>query len=264
MTTRILERAGALWLVLGGPHRLNPITAETIAALHELGDRAQSERPVAVVITGSGNAFTAGGDLTWFTELARERPDDLRAVFTDTAHALWKLEELPLPVISGVRGACVAGGMELVCFSDLVIAARSARFADGHAGVGLLPLAGSVTRMVARIGSAHASRLLLEGVFLDADEALRIGLVGQVVDDEQLDTALEATCAALAARPASALAQLLALSRPVDDARRLARQQELDAGLANITEPHVVAGLTAFLDRRRPQPEPAGPCHVRL
>jgi enoyl-CoA hydratase/carnithine racemase len=151
-----------------------------------------------------------------------------------------------------VNGICVAGGMELVCFSDLVIAARSARFADGHAGVGLLPIAGSVSRLVARVGSAQANRLLLEGVFLDADEALRIGLVGQVVDDDQLDHALEATCTALAARPAPALARLLGLARPVDEARRRARQQELDAALANVTEPHVVAGLTAFLGRRSP------------
>lgn len=258
MSPRIYERAGALWLVLDGPHRLNPLTAESFAALHELGSRASSDPPAAVVITGSGDAFTAGGDLQWFTELARDRPNELRAVLTDAAHALWKLEELPVPVVCGVNGTCVAGGMELVCFSDLVIAARRARFADGHAGVGLLPIAGSVTRLVARVGSAHAHRLLLEGSFLDADEAHRIGLVGQVVDDEQLDTALEATCTALASRPAPVLAQLLRLSRPVDDARRRSRQQELDAALANITEPHVVTSLTSFLGGRSPQLPAAG------
>lgn len=248
-----MERhAAALYVVLDRPARRNALDANAFDTLREACRLADKENVSALVITGADNAFTAGGDLEWFTSLASD-PDQLRQVFTEVATVMWALEDLACPIVAGVSGVCVAGGLELVCLADVVIAAHSATFADGHARLGLLPLAGSVHRLVARVGSAAANRLLLTGAMIDANEALRIGLVGEVVDEEQLADALNDTCAALAARPAPVLAALTRLSRQVDENRRRARRQELDEALANVGRADVLEGLHAFLERREPR-----------
>lgn len=251
MSARLEWRGHALYVVLDSPTRRNALNANAFATLREACRLA--ENATALVITGADDTFTAGGDLEWFTNLASGDPDQLREVFTEVATVMWALEDLACPIVAGVSGVCVAGGLEIVCLADLVIAGRSATFADGHARVGLLPLAGSVHRLVARVGSAAANRLLLTGAVIDAAEALRIGLVGEVVDDARLAGSLDDTCAALVARPAPVLAALTRLSRQVDENRDRARRQELDAALANVGRPDVLEGLRAFLERREPR-----------
>lgn len=249
-----LERRGeALYVILDSPSRRNALNADAFATLQEACRLAGSEYTTALVIIGADDTFTAGGDLEWFTNLASSDPDQLRTVFAEFAAMMWAMEDLPCPIVAGVSGACVAGGLEIVCLADIVVAARGATFADGHARVGLLPLAGSVHRLVARVGSATANRLLLAGAVIDADEALRIGLVGDVVDNARLPAALEDTCAALAARPAPVVAALTRLSRQVDENRIRARRRELDEALANAARPDVLEGLHAFQERRNPR-----------
>lgn len=253
MSARLEWHGTALYVVLDRPSRRNALNANAFATLREACRLAGSENATTLVITGADDTFTAGGDLEWFTSLASSDPEQLREVFTDVATVMWALEDLACPIVAAVSGVCVAGGLEIVCLADIVIAARSATFADGHARVGLLPLAGSVHRLVARVGSAAANRLLLAGAVIDADEALRIGLVGDVVGDERLAGALEDTCTALATRPAPVLAALTRLSRQVDASRARARRQELDEALANASSPDVLEGLNAFLAGRTPR-----------
>ncbi|TCP41227.1 enoyl-CoA hydratase/enoyl-CoA hydratase/2-(1,2-epoxy-1,2-dihydrophenyl)acetyl-CoA isomerase [Tamaricihabitans halophyticus] len=252
MSARLERHGGALYVVLDVPARRNALNAEGFATLREACRVARDEHPTALVITGANDTFTAGGDLEWFTSLA-ESPDSLREVFSQLAQVMWDLEDLPCPIVAGVGGVCVAGGLEIVCLADIVVAARSATFADGHARVGLLPLAGTVHRLAARVGSAAANRLLLTGAVIDANEALRIGLVGQVVEDGRLSAALDDTCAALSASPARVLAALTRLSRQTDGNRVRARRKELDEALANAGSPSVLEGLNSFLERREPR-----------
>ena len=243
----IEERSGALWATFNRPLQLNPLDRDVLAVLRATIQRAHAERPAALVLTGRGRAFSAGGDLRGYADMAENNLEELREVFREGAATLWGLEDLPVPVIAAVNGLCLAGGLEIVCFSDIVIAARGARFRDAHVGVGLMPFGGTVARLAARVGSAHAMRLVLTNAWIDAEEALRMGLVGEVVDDDQLLATVDRTCRSLAEHPASVLARLKALGQRSLEALAQARQQELASALENAGDPHVVEGLRRFL-----------------
>jgi len=253
MSARIEFRGDALYVVLDNAARRNALDDASFTTLREAVRVAERDKPAAFVITGAGDTFTAGGDLLWFSKLAAEDGrKQLLDVFVDAANIMWALEELDCPIIAGVNGVCVAGGLEIVCFADIVVATHSATFADGHARVGLLPLAGTVDRLVARVGSANACRMLLTGTVIDAAEACRIGLVSEIVPDGHLPEALDRICQEIAARPAPVTAAMTRLARRVDKDRKRARQKELDEALANAVRPHVQECLQAFRERREP------------
>lgn len=249
---RIERRGAALWVVFDRPQAHNAFDAESLTAFREAAAKAKDERPAALVLRGTGQAFTAGGDLTWFAELvAGDDARSLRSVLTESADTLTALADLPMPVIAAVNGVCVAGGLELVCLSDFVIAARSARFADGHAGVGLVPVAASVTRLVGRVGAINAKRLLLTSAFISADEALAMGLITAVVDDDQVDLEVEALVRQLAEGPPRALALLKHLANIASGDTPTARVAEISAALDHVDSAEAVEGIRAFVTKRR-------------
>lgn len=247
---QVVERDGAVWVTLNAPERRNALDEAAIECLREAAGHTQEIGAAALVITGSGCAFTAGGDVRWFAEVAASGDvAPLQGVFRRAAEMLWALADLPVPVVSGVNGVCAAGGLEIVCFSDLVIASSAAMFLDGHGNLGLLPVAGTVTRLVSRVGLAQANRLLLLGEVLTAAEALEIGLVGEVVSPEALDGRLSEVCRRLGGRPAGVLGAMKRLAADVNPPG--ARERELEAALANAAAPHVRAGIARFVGSRK-------------
>jgi enoyl-CoA hydratase len=161
------------------------------AAISALG---LDETVGAVVLTGNGPAFSAGVDLK---ELGAPggapRPsapgaDDL----------VGAIVACPAPVIADVNGVAVTGGFEVVLACDVVIASRSARFADTHARVGILPSWGITQRLPRRVGMNRAKQLSFTGAFLDAETAERWGLVNQVVEPDALLDAAVALAADIA------------------------------------------------------------------
>lgn len=248
------ERAGATWVVFNRPDRLNPFDAAALERLSEVAAATRAARPAAVVFTGRGRAFTTGGDLRWLAGLAESDGPALRAFFTRARDVVAEIERLPVPTIAAVNGICVAGGMELVCAVDLVVAAASARFADGHVNYGLLPVAGTSRRLAVRVGLSNAKRLLLTGEFIDAAEANRIGLVNWVVPDDELEPFVEGLCRELATKPAAALERLKRLTASaLDGTGEDAAARELEEAVSHAGSDVVVEGLRAFRDRRAPR-----------
>jgi enoyl-CoA hydratase/carnithine racemase len=205
-----------------------------------------------VVLTGSGSAFCAGADLA-----AVGGGLDLAAIerlLEDAGKVTLRIETHPTPVIAAVNGAAVAGGLELVLACDLVVAAESAMFADGHAKWGLFPGAGSSVRLPRLIGANQARYLLYTGDSLTARQMDDIGVVNKVVPDDQLDAAVDALCARLAAYSAAGLARMKRVitavaTLPVADGLAL----ELAEAREHLRSPDVAEGLAAFAERRRPR-----------
>ena len=156
--------------------------------------------------------------------------------------------------IAAINGVCVAGGLELLLACDLVIAAASARIGDGHLNFGQLPGAGGSQRLPRAIGLLRAKHLILTGNLLSAEEAERIGLVGQVVPDEALDQAVDALVAGLDEKSRVGLRgakHLTNLTLTTDLATGLKREIEFVHHYAT-TEPDATEGLLAFKEKRKP------------
>ena len=182
---------GLLTVALDRPERRNAIDGEMAAALREAFEAAADDASVrAVILAGAGAAFSAGGDLSRF-----ERDWDPRA-FRHDSHRLTSLitllERLEKPTVAAINGAVTGAGTQLALVCDVRLAAASARLIYREGRLGVIPSHGGVTRLVKLVGLARAKDVLLGGEGLTADEAHRIGLITQVVaDDELLATARE-------------------------------------------------------------------------
>lgn len=191
MTTIDVERHGAVALVtISNPGRKNALTLEMRQALLEAFRGFVTDEAVrAVVLTGAGDAFCAGADVSAMdgrdVAASRTRMRTMHAMIS-AVHGLDK------PVVAAIRGPAVGIGFGLAMASDIALAAPSAKFAQVFKRIGLAPDAGTIWFLARQMGFTRAKELVFSGRSVDAEEALQLGLVHRVVpDDEVLDAALE-------------------------------------------------------------------------
>lgn len=191
-------RPGIMVLTLDRPERLNAMSAELVADLHDALDGVAADPECrAVILTGAGRGFCAGLDLQGYGTPPgahrQGRVQDGFAVQTHIAALIPHLRSMPVPVIAAVNGAATGGGLALALGCDVRIAGQSARFSVAFVRVGLSGCDIGVSWLLPRlIGASRAWELMLTGRIIDAAEADRLGLVTRVVDDEALmDSALE-------------------------------------------------------------------------
>jgi enoyl-CoA hydratase/carnithine racemase len=246
--------ASCVRLTLARAEKLNPLDWDTVRELKDAVAKIEGMPDVvAVVVTGSGRSFSAGGDLDGYLRLYR-RPDEFSAFLDDFFQMLNAIEASSKIYIAAINGVCVAGGLELLLACDLVIAAASARIGDGHLNFGQLPGAGGSQRLPRAIGLLRAKHLILTGALLSAEEAERIGLVSQVVPDVELDTAVDALVAGLGEKSRVGLRgakHLTNLTLTTDLETGLKREIDFVHRYAT-TEPDATEGLVAFKEKRKP------------
>jgi 2-(1,2-epoxy-1,2-dihydrophenyl)acetyl-CoA isomerase len=211
MTQDLLEvvKDGVATLTLNRPDRLNAMSEPMLDALLEALPRLAEDAGVgAIVLTGSGRAFCAGGDVKAMAE-GREFGGD---TLEEKAQALrarmevsrW-LHEAPKPTIAMVRGAAAGAGLSLALACDLRVAGDSARFATAFARVGYSGDFGGSWFLTQLVGTARARELYYTAEILDAAEALRLGLVNRVVPDARLEEETQLLAGRLAGGPRVAL-----------------------------------------------------------
>jgi 2-(1,2-epoxy-1,2-dihydrophenyl)acetyl-CoA isomerase len=243
-------------LTLNRPASLNSFNAEMNRRLRvALGDAAADAAVRAVVITGAGRGFCAGQDLN-DPELGMVggAPDVGGVVEKLYKPLALQVRAMPVPVIAAVNGVAAGAGANFALGCDLVIAARSASFIQAFSKIGLVPDCGGTWLLPRLVGRARALGLAMTGDKLPAEEAQRIGLIWQCVDDAALmDTAL-ALAAKLAAMPTKALAETRAA---IDEAMGLefadalsmeARRQDRLGHAHDARE-----GIAAFVEKRTPK-----------
>ncbi|NKQ54211.1 enoyl-CoA hydratase/isomerase family protein [Amycolatopsis sp. K13G38] len=248
-----LEDDGIARIRLNRPEAANGMSVPFLRALHEVVLRCHGEPDVrAVLITGEGKHFCAGGDVKTFAAKGERLPDYLREATAWLQIATSALIQLRAPVIAAVHGfAAGGGGFGLVCAADFVIAERSARFMSGAVRVGMAPDAGVTVTLTQLVGLRKAMEILLANPTLTADEAAEAGLLTRVVPDGQLLKESYALARELAANAPLAMAATKRLvwgglgggveARLPEEARTVA---EL-SGTADSRE-----GLAAVLERR--------------
>jgi enoyl-CoA hydratase/carnithine racemase len=246
--------ASSVRLTLTRADKLNPLNWDTVREIRDAVASIEVNADVfAVVVTGSGRSFSAGGDLDGYIELYRNA-DKFAAFLDDFFQMLNAIERSSKIYIAAVNGVCIAGGLELLLACDLAVAAASARIGDGHLNFGQLPGAGGSQRLPRAIGLLRAKHLILTGVLLSAEEAERIGLVNEVVPDTELDAAVEALVARLEEKSRVGLRgakRLANLTLTTDLATGL--RQEIDfVHRYATTERDATEGLVAFKEKRKP------------
>ena len=242
---------GIARITLSRPDRLNSFTkqmhGELRDALASLGDAR------VVILTGAGRGFCAGQDLN-DRAVAPGEAVDLGA----TVEASWNplirtLATLPQPVIARVNGVAAGAGANIALACDLVVAAKSAKFIQSFAALGLIPDSGGSWHLPRLVGQARALGLALTGEPLFAERAAEWGLIWKCVEDDALDTEVDALAARLASLPPLGLAAIKSIIRTTGS-RTLDEELDVQAGemrrlgfTADYRE-----GVAAFLEKRAP------------
>ena len=226
------------------------LIADLTAALQAI---AADPRVRVLVLEAEGASFSAGADLNWMRGMAAASEADNREDSLALARLMRTLDALPKPTIARVQGAAFGGGVGLVACCDIAIGVPSATFGLTESKLGLLPAVIS-PYVIAAIGARNARRYFATAELFDAAEALRIGLLHQVVAPDQLDAAVQRQVDLLLKAGPVASASAKTLVRDVvahaDGARHDADNAALIARLR--VSPEGQEGLSAFLDKRKP------------
>jgi 2-(1,2-epoxy-1,2-dihydrophenyl)acetyl-CoA isomerase len=194
-------------IVLDRPERMNAFTFEMIDAWRAALEECRRNDAVRVVlVTGTGKAFCSGGDIVEMGERLEQKPEQRKnELFERIERIPLALEDLDKPVIAVVNGVATGAGMDMALMCDIRYAAETARFAETYVNVGLVPGAGGAHYLPRLVGASKALELFLTGEFIDAREALRIGLVNKVFPDENLMREAETVATKMARAPALTL-----------------------------------------------------------
>jgi 2-(1,2-epoxy-1,2-dihydrophenyl)acetyl-CoA isomerase len=249
---------GVARLRLNRPEASNGLDVTLLKALHSALMSCHADPDVRVVqFTGAGKNFCAGGDIKDFASKGAGLPDYLREATSWLGICTQALISLPAPVVTLVQGfAAGGGGIGLVCASDIVLAAESARFMSGATRVGMAPDGGSTVTLARLIGHRKAMEFVLTNPVYTATQALDVGLVTRVAPDERLAEDGDALVRELAAGPSLALAatkRLMwdGLGRSVEEA--LPDESRTVSGLSGTHD--ALEGLAAVLEKRTPNYE---------
>jgi methylglutaconyl-CoA hydratase len=193
-------------LTLARPDIQNAMSMGLVQELrHALRVIAANAKLRAVVLTGEGKSFCAGGDLKWMQSVLKQSRSERIAESKVLAELFYEFDNLPKVVVGRINGAATGGGFGMTCICDVGIASTAARFSLTEARLGLLPA--NISPYVARrIGLARSRRYALTAQFIDAAQAERIGLVDRVAVPEELDRAVEEELALIMAIPADSIA----------------------------------------------------------
>lgn len=189
---------GIAKIILNRPEKLNALNWDLIEQLRFSLEKVSQDRETKVlIVTGAGSAFCAGADIELMVNMSPLEARDW-ALFVKSAFDL--VAKTEVPVIAAINGPAIGGGCELALACDIRIASEKARLGQPEILIGIIPGAGGTQRLARTVGLSRAKELVMTGRTITSEEALRIGLVDQVVPDEQLNEAVTSIANGIAKR----------------------------------------------------------------
>lgn len=250
-TIKVEREESTLWIILNRPHRLNAFNDVLLEELADMLDIAEKDQSVrCVVITGEGDrAFSAGADITMFPKATPVKAEEFSRI---GQKVFGKIEEMSKPVIASINGFALGGGLELALACDFRVAAEHAELGSPEIVLGLIPGWGGTQRLVRVVGLAKAKEMVMLGVRLRAEEALKTGLVNKVVHFDKLRDEVRELAKKLSDGPPVALkyakhALNFGTQVPLEMGLRL---ESSLMGLSFSTE-DLKEGVEAFMSRRK-------------
>jgi enoyl-CoA hydratase len=232
---------------------LNAVNDQLHRELTELFPYLQREREArAVLLTGRGRAFSAGGDFNWFPEL--QDMTAMEHLRLDAKQMIWDLLDVHLPIVCALNGHAIGLGASIALFCDVIFMASSATLADPHVRVGIVAGDGGTAAWPLAVGPARAKRYLLTGDSVSAVEAERLGLVTEVVPDDEVDERAMAFAQRLAAgAPLAVQYTKLAVNKLVKEALNTSFDVATAYEMLTFKSADHAEALAALKDKRAPQ-----------
>jgi 2-(1,2-epoxy-1,2-dihydrophenyl)acetyl-CoA isomerase len=250
------ERRGNVAVIrLNRPDKLNALNIELGRGLvHALLRAAQDNSVRAVVLTGAGRGFCAGGDLEFILDLRkRNASDELKVLLEAGKEMCLAIATMTKPVIAAVNGPAAGGGMNLALAADMRIASDQASFAESFAKVGLYPDFGGTYFLPRIVGPALSAELFYTAETLSAEDALRLGIVNRVFPADKFEEETQKIVDVLAGAPTVALRDV---KRTIvaDDRKNLETKldEEIRLQIHCFQSEDCLEGLTAFFEKRKP------------
>ncbi|MBV9931007.1 MAG: 2-(1,2-epoxy-1,2-dihydrophenyl)acetyl-CoA isomerase [Alphaproteobacteria bacterium] len=246
------REGGVARLTLNRPERLNSFT---VRMHEEVADAlAALEGARVLVITGAGRGFCAGQDLNDRAVAPGEAVDLGHSVESYYNPLIRRITSLPFPVIARVNGVAAGAGANIALACDIVIAAKSAKFIQSFAAIGLIPDSGGTWVLPRLVGQARALGLALTADPLPAEQAVDWGLIWKAVEDEALDAEVDALAERFAAAPTKGLARIKRMIREswghsLDEELDLQRDAMRELGFSEDYR----EGVAAFMEKRKPE-----------
>ncbi len=245
---------GLARVVLNRPERHNAFDDQVIAELSDAFDKLAADESVrAVILAANGKSFSAGADIEWMKRAAAYTKQENETASLEMAEMLNRLYTLPQPTIALVQGGAYGGGVGLVAVSDVVIATEQAKFCFSEVKLGIIPAV--ISPYVVRVTGSHAARrYFFTAEIFDALEALRLGLVDQIVEPADLESTGQSIAAKILENGPGAVAAAKQLidrvsGRPID-AMLVEETAKLNAEMRATDEGR--EGVSAFLEKRPP------------
>ncbi|HYG46472.1 MAG TPA: 2-(1,2-epoxy-1,2-dihydrophenyl)acetyl-CoA isomerase PaaG [Allosphingosinicella sp.] len=245
------NEAGIARLTLNRPDRLNSFTVEMHEEVADALSKLEGAR--VLVLTGAGRGFCAGQDLNDRAVAPGEAVDLGESVEQRYNPLIRTLTGLPFPVIARVNGVAAGAGANIALACDIVVAARSAKFIQSFASIGLIPDSGGTWVLPRLVGQARALGLALTAEPLPAETAASWGLIWKAVEDEKLDEEVDALAARFAQAPTRGLARIKKMireswSHSLDEELVLQRDAMRELGFGEDYR----EGVAAFMEKRKP------------
>ena len=237
-------------VTIDNPPRLNAMTRAMLAELGRLWDELDRDDSRCIILTGAGErAFTVGADVSGDLSAG---PETARMV----NHALLKNDAYSKPIVAAINGDCIGGGLELVLATDIRAAAPRARFGLTEVKWSIYPFGGSTIKLIQQIGYVHAMDLLLTARLIDAEQAMKLGLVNRMVEPGGLMAWAIETAEMIAANSPSAVqAVKRQVSATIADHALTREALEQQLGDEVRASRHFAEGIAAFREKRPPRYE---------
>lgn len=242
---------------LNRPTRGNSVTPDVVT---RLGDAVQAfcetEDIKAVVLTGTGSVFCAGADVKDMFEVqSADGPDGLMNYLGETwmpavQRTVRQLWSAPKPIIAAYNGSATAGGLDFGLSCDVRLASRSARFAESYVNLGMVPVAGGAYLLPSLIGLSAGTRLIASGAFIDAEQALTLGMLAEVCDDEGLAARAHEVALEMTHGPSATFARAKKVARAASTVElEAALQESLAANIDLIALPEVRSQILNVMEK---------------
>lgn len=247
---------GVVTLTLNDPANLNAMSdemaAEFAAAVESL--RLLDAKPRAIIVTGAGNAFSAGGHLEMLQRKSTMRPEANYLAMKGFYGSFLSIRTLDIPTIAAINGAAIGAGLCVACACDIRIASSRAKFGFTFTKLGLHPGMGATYFVKKCVGDARAAELLLTARVIDADEALRMGLISSSVAPEELRDIAVRTAAEIAECGPLATTQLVQSLRFIDSSPvEQALEREATMQALSYASEEFKEGISALREKRKPR-----------
>jgi len=247
------DERGVATLTLNQPDKHNAMSAQMIAEITQAAKALGEDQAIrAVILTGEGKSFCAGGDLGWMrAQFEADRETRIQEAMK-LATMLRDLNEMPKPLIGKIQGQAFGGGIGMMCVCDVAAGAAEAKFALTETRLGLIPATIS-PYVIARMGEGVARRVFMSSRVFDAHEAVKLGLLAKVVSADGLDEAIEVEVKPYLSVAPKAVGKAKRLARslgPIIDEKMMLKSANILADCWEDTEAQ--EGIAAFFEKRKP------------